>query len=405
MNIGNVFDANSNKIINMMDGIDTLDGVTLSQLTAGVTNALSLVGNIDASTNPNYPIGTQGEAYIITVAGLVGGGAGKVVAIGDLLICLVDNGGGDEAAVGASWFVLEMNVNQATESRLGYAKIASQTKVNTGTIDTSYVTPATLANSSGGFQYPSNWIIVDGNGNGDYTSIRVAMASVSADGQVIYVVSDTTEISTTPCNYDVDIIFASKRIVCTDIYLVTNVAGKTLRVFNGTFRSTGGNPIVKSTIGGTTTAMKFYNCDIEMTSNYTRTIQLVNNTIELYSCRVKSFDTAIYVNGSASVKTLIAHNCNIIGGNGGGHFGIEGDYSAASANTTYDLINNTITGTIPVQIGGALPSTRMIGNYIVGAIDWNALATWTNAIISRNTIDGTIDASIILIPGATNDLI
>ena len=67
-------------------------------------------GGLNAAGNPNYPPAAKGDAYIITAGGKVGGAAGKAVDPSDFLIALADNAGGDEAAVGASWFVLEHNL-------------------------------------------------------------------------------------------------------------------------------------------------------------------------------------------------------------------------------------------------------------------------------------------------------
>lgn len=111
---------------------------------AAVASALTIAGNIDASTNPNYPSATASQSYYITVAGKVGGASGKTVNIGDLVVCKTANGGGDEATVGTSWFVLESNRDQATEVILGVVMIAAQADVTTGTNDTKAITPLKL---------------------------------------------------------------------------------------------------------------------------------------------------------------------------------------------------------------------------------------------------------------------
>ena len=64
---------------------------------------LDFNGFTDCSANPNYPAGVVGDDYYVTVAGRIGGAAGKVVEIGDVYRCTVINAGGTEAAVGASW--------------------------------------------------------------------------------------------------------------------------------------------------------------------------------------------------------------------------------------------------------------------------------------------------------------
>lgn len=100
-----------------------------------VSGLLELKDNINASTNPNYPAGLVGDTYFITVAGKVGGASGKTVNIGDMLVCSNDNAGGNEAAVGADWFVVESNRDQATTTTKGVVALATPAealaKVNT----------------------------------------------------------------------------------------------------------------------------------------------------------------------------------------------------------------------------------------------------------------------------------
>lgn len=66
-------------------------------------------GEFAGAPEDDYPVGVAGDGYYISSAGRVGGPAGKIVELGDLLICKTDNDGGDEAAVGADWFVVDLN--------------------------------------------------------------------------------------------------------------------------------------------------------------------------------------------------------------------------------------------------------------------------------------------------------
>lgn len=66
------------------------------------------IGNItgnafDGSGNANYPAGLIGDTMTIIGAGKIGGGSGKDIAVGDLIVCIGNNAGGDEASVGNSW--------------------------------------------------------------------------------------------------------------------------------------------------------------------------------------------------------------------------------------------------------------------------------------------------------------
>lgn len=75
-----------------------------------VTGLLDFKSATDCSANPNYPAASKGDAYIVSVAGKIGGASGKSVDVGDVYVASADNAGGTEAAVGTSWFVLEHNL-------------------------------------------------------------------------------------------------------------------------------------------------------------------------------------------------------------------------------------------------------------------------------------------------------
>ena len=72
-----------------------------------------------------------------------GGASGVDVNIGDEIRCKVTNAGGTQASVGTSWFILESNRGQSTESVLGVAKLSTQAIIedNTTVNDTDIVTP------------------------------------------------------------------------------------------------------------------------------------------------------------------------------------------------------------------------------------------------------------------------
>jgi hypothetical protein len=96
-----------------------------------VSNALTSVyrikGSTDCSTNPNYPAATAGDAYVVTVAGKIGGASGDPVDVGDVYFAVVDNAGGTKAAVGASWDILEHNLAGALLSANNLSDITNPT--------------------------------------------------------------------------------------------------------------------------------------------------------------------------------------------------------------------------------------------------------------------------------------
>jgi archaellum component FlaG (FlaF/FlaG flagellin family) len=90
-----------------------------------VAGLMEIKGNLDCSTNPNYPAASVGDTYYVTVAGKIGGASGITVEIGDAIVCKVDNAGGTQAAVGSSWFILEHNLQGALLAANNLSDVAS----------------------------------------------------------------------------------------------------------------------------------------------------------------------------------------------------------------------------------------------------------------------------------------
>jgi hypothetical protein len=63
-------------------------------------------GFFNCSANPNYPAASAGDWYIVSVAGKIGGASGIDVLRNDIFIATAANAGGTQAAVGASWDVV-----------------------------------------------------------------------------------------------------------------------------------------------------------------------------------------------------------------------------------------------------------------------------------------------------------
>ena len=102
-----------------------------SSIATAVTGLLELKGSTDCSGNPNYPVASKGDVYLVTVAGKIGGASGKSVDIGDSYIASADNAGGTEASVGTSWFVLEHNLAGALLSANNLSDVANASTART----------------------------------------------------------------------------------------------------------------------------------------------------------------------------------------------------------------------------------------------------------------------------------
>ncbi|MCK5919391.1 MAG: hypothetical protein KAG66_00515 [Methylococcales bacterium] len=137
-------DGNGNITVPLTPANPT-DAVSASYVDGLIATGMKIVGSTDASTNPDYPAAKTGEAYVITVAGRIGGGSGELVEVGDMVVASADNVGGDEAAVGTSWFVIQANLDQATEVKAGKIRIATAAEVAAGVSTDTAVTPATMA--------------------------------------------------------------------------------------------------------------------------------------------------------------------------------------------------------------------------------------------------------------------
>jgi hypothetical protein len=96
-----------------------------------VTGLLDFKGSTDCSSNPNYPAASKGDAYVVSVAGKIGGASGTGVDVGDVYVASADNAGGTQAAVGASWFVLEHNLAGALLSANNLSDLANASTART----------------------------------------------------------------------------------------------------------------------------------------------------------------------------------------------------------------------------------------------------------------------------------
>lgn len=90
-----------------------------------VVGLLDFKSTVNCSGNPNYPAALKGDAYVVSVAGKIGGASGTSVDVGDWYICEADNAGGTEASVGASWGHIEHSLVGALLSANNLSDLAS----------------------------------------------------------------------------------------------------------------------------------------------------------------------------------------------------------------------------------------------------------------------------------------
>lgn len=127
-----------------VDDADSNLQTQIDNLQLAIDAGLKTPEPIDCSTNPNYPAAERGDTYKVTGAGKIGGTSGETVEVGDLIVCTTDNAGGTQAQVGQHFFIVQSNIDQATETVAGFAKLATQAQTDAGTNDDTIVTPKKL---------------------------------------------------------------------------------------------------------------------------------------------------------------------------------------------------------------------------------------------------------------------
>jgi len=108
---GDISMGGTHKVTNLATPSANGDATNKQYVDNLVTGVLRFKGSTDCSGNPNYRAGVVGDAYVVSVAGKIGGAAGVTVEVGDVYFALANNAGGTQAAVGSSWDVLQYNLN------------------------------------------------------------------------------------------------------------------------------------------------------------------------------------------------------------------------------------------------------------------------------------------------------
>lgn len=103
-------------------------------IAAAVAGLLDLKGSTDCAANPNYPAASKGDAYVVSVSGRIGGGAGPQINAGDIYFATADNAGGTHGSVGANWSILEHNLIVGADVQAWSANLDTLAAVTPGAL-------------------------------------------------------------------------------------------------------------------------------------------------------------------------------------------------------------------------------------------------------------------------------
>lgn len=138
--------ANNNTIINLKDAVNPQEPITKIQFDTYVSAVGGNRGAIDCSANPNYPASNKGDRWEVTVAGKIGGPSGINVDVYDEIVCVTASASGDQATVGVNFYIVQGNIERATETTNGYTSYATDVEVQAGIENTKSITPLKLYN-------------------------------------------------------------------------------------------------------------------------------------------------------------------------------------------------------------------------------------------------------------------
>ncbi len=204
------------------------------------SGGMVIVGALDCSGNPNYPAAKEGDVYTVSVGGKIGGASGTSVSIGNLIICLTDNAGGTQAAVGTSWYV-------AGGGGAGTGTVTEVSSANTDIgVATGTTTPVLTLNSSS-TPTASKVAKRDANANSSANNFLPNSASVAqAAGTTVLTVGSAAIQRSTGSGGQIYTLPVTSTLAIGQSFIFTNVGSDIVTV-----NSSGGN-LVMSVLPGAT---------------------------------------------------------------------------------------------------------------------------------------------------------
>lgn len=270
----------------------------------GANDAMVFKGVQDCSANPNYPAADRGHTYRVSVAGKIGGASGTVVEISDMYICLTDStASGNQATVGASWSVLQANIDGAVTGP------AASTSANVATFngtsgkviqDSGKVLPTGVILGTTDVQSPTNKTF----DNTNQVTLKDTKFTLQDDG-------DATKIG----------VFQLSTITTGNTRTVTwpNVSGVMLTDGAVITPAQGGTGVANSgnmTWGGAVTFSGAFTTSIAVTANTSIKIP-TTGTIARERVEITWSDTGIGIGGVGASTAMVAETLVSAGTTGG----------------------------------------------------------------------------------------
>lgn len=262
---------------------------------------------------------------------------------------------------------------------------------------------------------PENTLVVNnGDSCGSYSTLSAAIGALTADGQTILVMSDTTESNLGVVNipFDVTIIGTQGKVVSMDTGTLfqLNTAGLVVKLYQMTFESDGANDV-----------FLLLNGELHVLDE--STLSIPNPLAGSYAVRMAGLNTELYVYGGSTLFNPGNSNVNL-------------DDAAVISfqNSFFEALDRNVEGSETASInidiqdckfkvdtaGGRdnlrfnqipVATSRIVRNTFDNGPTLNALSAniWANAKISQNTFfnngGGAINPLITVAAGATNDII